>query len=200
MPILRAMPLIFPDDPRVENATTQFMFGDFFLVSVFSDKTYLPEGNWIDYWTGKKYRGNQEVISEKQIHGGPLFVKSGAIIPFQKPMQFVDEKPADTLLLKVFPEKNSSYILFEDDGSTFDYEKGAIAKTTFKCQDDGKSIRLYISKRDGKYKNMPQHRVYKVEVFCDESMAMIVNNLPLQKENIEFDKKMNALKFYLCTE
>ena len=176
------------------------MFGDFFLVSVFSNKTYLPEGNWIDYWTGKKYSGEQEVISEKQIHGGPLFVKSGAIIPFQKPMQYVDENPADTLLLKVFPDKNSSYTLLEDNVTTFDYEKGAIAKTSFICIADENNIRLDISRREGKYKNMPQHRVYQVEVFCDESMRITVNNHLLQKENIKYDREMNALKFNVNAE
>ena len=176
------------------------MFGDFFLVSVFSDKTYLPEGNWIDYWTGKIYSGKQEVVSEKQIHGGPLFVKSGAIIPFQKPMQYVDEKSVDTLLLKVFPDNNSSYTLLEDNGTSFDYEKGAIAKTYFKCKSEGNNIYLEISKREGKYKNMPEHRVYQVEIYCDESMEVTLNGHLLLKENREYDKKFNALKFTVRVE
>ena len=200
MPILRAMPLIFPDDPKVENIATQYMFGDFFLVSVFSDKTYLPEGNWTDYWTGKKYAGKQEVISEQQIHGGPLFVRAGAIIPFQKPMQYIDESPVDTLLLKVYPDNNSTYTLLEDNGTTFDYENGAIAKTSFKCKSEGNNINLEISKREGKYKNMPVHRVYQVEVYCDESGEITVNSHPLLKESTEYDKKIKALKFTVSVE
>ena len=196
MPILRAMPLIFPNDPKVENITTQYMFGEFFLVSVFSDKTYLPEGDWTDYWTGKKYTGKQEVISEKQIHGGPLFVRSGAIIPFQKPMQYIDESPVDTLLLKVYPGNNSSYTLLEDNGTTFDYENGAIAKTSFKCKREGNKINLEISKREGKYKNMPVHRVYNVEIYCDESTEITVNSHPLLKENTEYDKKTNGFEIH----
>jgi alpha-glucosidase (family GH31 glycosyl hydrolase) len=200
MPILRAMPLIFPNDPKVENSTTQYMFGDFFLISVFTDKTYLPEGNWIDYWTGKKYSGKQEVISEKQIHGGPLFIKSGAIIPFQKPMQFVDEYPLDTLLLKVYPDRTSSFTLLEDDGISFDHEKGEIAKTSFTCSADDKNIRLIISTREGKYKKMPEHRVYQVEIYCNENTAITVNNQPLPKENTIYSKITGARQFTVKVE
>jgi alpha-glucosidase len=200
MPIVRAMPLLYPDEPKLENATNQYMFGDFFLVSAFSNKTYLPDGNWIDYWTGKKYTGKQEVISENQLHGGPLFVKAGSIIPMQKTMQYIDEMPSDTLILKVYPGKSSTYTLFEDEGTTFDYEKGAIAKTSFACSDDGKTIHLDISKREGKYKNMPQHRVYQVEMFCNETTVVTVNKSLIGRKNSEYDRGTNAFKFSVNIE
>ena len=65
-------------------------------------------------------------------------------------MQYVDESPVDTLLLKVYPGSSSSYTLLEDNGTTFDYENGAIAKTSFKCKREGNKINLEISKREGK--------------------------------------------------
>jgi alpha-glucosidase len=179
MPILRAMPLIYPDDPMVENATTQYMFGDFLLVSVFTNKTYLPEGNWIDYWTGKKYTSKQEVISEKQIHGGPLFVKSGAIIPFQKPMDYIGERPVDTLIVKVYPEKRSSFMLLEDDGVSFEYEKGAIARTRFDCTATNKQIEIDIT-REGSYSGMPEATTYEFEISTlKKPDQVIVNKTPL---------------------
>ena len=66
-----------------------------------------------------------------------LFVREGAIIPFQKDMQFIGEEPLDTLMVKVFPKDVSSYTMYEDDGKTYDYENGAIATTRFECVKHG---------------------------------------------------------------
>jgi len=199
MPILRAMPLIYPNDPKLENITTQYMFGENFLVSVFSNKTYLPEGNWIDYWTGQHYTGKQEIVTQPP-HGGPLFVKAGAIIPYQNTMQYVDELPADTLILKVFPYKQSSFTLFEDDGVSFNHETGAIASTTISCNEIGNTIKLDISKRHGIYKNMPLHRIYMIEVYCSEGKSISVNSQAIKKENLLFDKSLNVMKFSVAVE
>jgi alpha-glucosidase (family GH31 glycosyl hydrolase) len=176
MPILRAMPLMYPNDLKVENSTSQFMFGDFLLVSAFTNRTYLPEGNWIDYWTGKKYQGNQEVVSEEQIHGGPLFIKAGAIIPYQKPIQYVDEHPVDTLIVRVFPEKQSSYTLLEDDGISFDYEKNAIAKTHFTCIAGDTQVEIGIN-CEGSYAGMPKNRCYEFEIATSKKPNMVMLNI-----------------------
>ncbi|NEW85068.1 MAG: DUF4968 domain-containing protein, partial [Mariniphaga sp.] len=130
MPILRAMPLEFREDRNVDNMIYQYMFGENLLVNVFSDSIYLPKGNWINYWNGEKFEGGKTVQCKVPVNrGGLLFVKGGAIIPFQKPMQYIGEFPVDTLILKIYPDKKSSYTLLEDDGTTFDFEKGNIAKT-----------------------------------------------------------------------
>lgn len=132
MPILRAMPLMYPNEKELENNTLQYMFGDNLLVAAFTDKVYLPEGNWINYWTGKKYKGKQEIICDiPKDKGGPLFIKEGTIIPYQKPMQYSDEFPLDTLILNVYPAGKSSYTLLEDDGISYNYDKGAVAETNF---------------------------------------------------------------------
>ncbi|MEF3310066.1 glycoside hydrolase family 31 protein [Paenibacillus sp. GYB004] len=44
MPIARAMPLMFPDDPHCGELLQQYMLGPFLLVAVFTDRVYLPAG------------------------------------------------------------------------------------------------------------------------------------------------------------
>jgi alpha-glucosidase len=168
------MPLLYPNDHKVENTTSQFMFGDFLLVSAFTNKTYLPDGNWIDYWTIKKYQGNQEALSE-QMHGGPLFIKADAIIPYQKPMQYIGEHPVDTLIVRVFPEKQSSYTLLEDDGITFDYEKGKIAKTHFTCTANDKQVEIVIN-CEGSYAGMSKNRSYELEIAIAKKPKQVMVN------------------------
>ena len=51
-PVMRAMSLAYPDDPAWDACRTQYMLGDFLLVSVFSKKVRLPAGKWIDFWSG----------------------------------------------------------------------------------------------------------------------------------------------------
>ncbi len=169
MPILRAMPLEFPDDRRVDNMIYQFMFGESLLVGVFSDSLYLPGGTWINYWTGEKIKGGEKVFcSIPENRGGPLFIREGAIIPFQKPMNYIGEKKKDTLILRIYPEKNSSYTLWEDDGISFEYEKGVLAKTRIECTGSEKEIRVTIHPAEGSYKGIPASRTWELELFIPE--------------------------------
>lgn len=163
MPILRAMPLVFPQDREVENMTTQFMFGEHLLVSAFTDSIYLPAGKWVNYWSGEKVKGGQTVSPSIPTYtGGQLFVKAGAIIPLQKPMQYVGQNPLDTLLLKVYPAGSSGYTLLEDDGVSFDFEQGKISKTQFECKEKENEIEFIVSPTTGAYEGMPDRRAYEI--------------------------------------
>ncbi len=177
MPILRAMPLAFPDDRKVDNMIYQYLFGDNLLVGVFSDSIYLPKGNWTDYWTGKKFTGNKKVYCKApENRGGPLFIKAGAIIPTQKPMQYIGEHPIDTLIVRVFPEKQSTYTLLEDDGKTFDFEKGIIAKTRFECNSSEKQTEFIIQPTQGTYSGMMTSRTYQLEIESPYKPAQVLVN------------------------
>ncbi|WP_302949003.1 glycoside hydrolase family 31 protein [Alistipes indistinctus] len=166
MPILRSMPLVYPDDRNVDDMVFQYMFGDNLLIGVFSDSVYLPKGDWIDFWTGEQLRGEGKEIRHAipDNRAGLAFVKVGAILPMQKPVQYIGERPLDTLILKVYPSGNSSYTLYEDDGVTFDYEQGKIAKTVFDCRQSGGRTELVVNPAEGDYNGMYPARVYEVEM------------------------------------
>ncbi len=177
MPILRAMPLVFPDDRKADNLIYQYMFGENLLVGVFSDSIYLPKGNWINYWTGEKIEGGKTVHYKVPANrGGLLFVKSGAIIPMQKPMLYIGEHPTDTLVLKVYPEKQSSYTLLEDDGKSFDYEKGMIASTLFECNAGNDKTELTIQPTEGKYEEMIISRTYQIQLYTSKEPRSVLIN------------------------
>ena len=146
MPIVRSMPLMFPDDRKTDDMVYQYMFGQSFLVGIFSDSIYLPKGNWFDFWTGEKLAGGREIkhaIPDNR--AGLLFVREGAIIPFQKDMQFIGEEPLDTLMVKVFPKDVSSYTMYEDDGKTYDYENAGFSARidSYKCVTPEELVSMY---------------------------------------------------------
>jgi len=111
----------------------QYMAGDYLLVAPLfagsqTRKVVLPKGNWYDFYTGA-FAGNGEVITVKPGTGNiPVFVKDGAIIPIQ-PALLHAPKAGDTTPIEFrhYGEKNGTFQLYDDDGETFDYEKGAYA-------------------------------------------------------------------------
>ena len=176
-PIVWPMALAYPNEKKFENTLHQYMFGENLLVGAYTDSVYLPEGNWIDYWTNKKHKGNQAMKCQvPENRGGPLFIKAGAIIPYQKPMQYIGEHPVDTLIVKVYPENKSSYTLLEDDGVSFDFEKGNIAKTRFECNESDKKTEFIIYPVEGLYSGMCKTRAYILEIDSPYKPTQVILN------------------------
>jgi len=134
------------------NYQQQYMFGSSILVApVESTKqitnVYLPKGTWFDFFTGKKYDGNQEIPVECPIDKLPVFAKGGSFIPMQSIIQNTSEK-SDTLYLHVFNgTDHSEFIYYEDDGTSFNYEKGNFITRTFRFDPIGNQI--IIEKPEG---------------------------------------------------
>ena len=181
LPIVRAMPLEFPEDANLYDASYQYMFGKNLLVGIFSDTLYLPKGRWTDFWTGQTVQGGRTIKHTIPTDkAGLLFVREGAIIPMQRPMNYVGEHPLDTLTLKVFPKGRSTYTLLEDDGASYAYEKGAVAATKFGCDaSNGRSIVFEVMPTKGQYKGMYARRTYKMEVYLPSKPTKVtVNGAP----------------------
>jgi alpha-glucosidase len=129
------------------NYQHQYMFGSSILVApVESTKqitnVYLPKGTWFDFFTGKKYDGNQEILIECPIDKLPVFAKGGSFIPMQSIVQNTSEK-SDTLYLHVFNGiDHSEFIYYEDDGTSFNYEKGNFLTRTFRFDPVGNQITI----------------------------------------------------------
>jgi alpha-D-xyloside xylohydrolase len=108
----------------------QYMMGEFLLVApLFSmdegRKVILPKGNWYDFYTGE-YIGNGEIIEvENGFEKIPLFVKDGGIIPLMPAIRQTSEWKENTPLeIRVYGKSNGSFLLYDDDGKTFNFEKG----------------------------------------------------------------------------
>ena len=165
------------------------------MLSIFSDSIYLPKGNWIDYWSGEKMAGGREIKhTYPDNRAGLLFVREGAIIPFQKDMQFIGEKSLDTLIVKVYPKDVTSYTMYEDDGESYEYEKGAIATTRFECKKDNKQIEFIVYPVQGSYKGMYKSRIYELEIETAKCPTQVkINNTPISDWTYGEDKKVRVI-------
>lgn len=168
-------PLVFdyPDDANVANDSDAWMFGDWLLAAPVTERyqtskwIYLPAGTWIDYFTGLVYQGGQYV--EYAVNGEswtdvPLFIKQGAIIPTQKALNYTSEEAVSEIMLDIFPSSaQSSFRLYDDDGSSYDYESGEYFKQTVTAQDRGTAgVSVDLSARTGSYASSYQAYLVKL--------------------------------------
>ena len=135
-PFMRALWMDFPNDPNVADIGTQYMFGPAFLVAPVTKQgqtekdVYLPGGaDWYNYWTNEKLTGGQWVKVAAPINQIPVFVRAGSIVPVGSDIQSTATKQSITAL-KVYPGKDGEFTLYDDDGVSYNYEKGKGATTT----------------------------------------------------------------------
>ena len=95
-----------------------------------SREVYLPQGKWYDFYTGKEVGENQVITVTPALDKIPLFVKDGALIPMVPPHRQAP-KAGETLPLTVrhYGTASGSFQLYDDDGLTFDFEKGSYSFT-----------------------------------------------------------------------
>ncbi len=156
-------------------------------------KVYLPKGTeWIDFWTGKRYNGGQTIAARATIDLMPLFVKAGSVIPFGPYIRYVDEKPADTLEIRIYTGDNADFTLYEDEGDNYNYEKGKYATITFNWNEKEKA--LTIAKRKGSFAGMLKNRILNIILVSDKAGTGISHAQPITK-TVEYTGKKVKVKF-----
>ena len=164
-PVMRAMSLAYPDNPAWDSSRTQYMLGDFFLVSSFAKEVRLPEGTWIDFFSGKQIHGPATIPVEiTPTRGGALLVKSGAIIPTWPACDHVEHGWSPEVGLLVYPAARSNFTLYEDDGRSLGYRKGASARTRLTCETVATAVHLTIGGREGSFAGMPATRDFTATI------------------------------------
>jgi alpha-D-xyloside xylohydrolase len=158
-------------DPSVINRDDQFMFGPFMMINpIYSSgatkrSVYLPKGDWYDFWTGNKMSGGQTITARAPLDTMPIFVKEGSIIPMGPEIQYATQS-IDPLEVRVYRGADAQFVLYEDEGDTYNYEQGQYSLIPFTYNEV--SGQLTIGTRQGTYSNMPKNRTFDV-VFVDNS-------------------------------
>ncbi|HEY1801587.1 MAG TPA: TIM-barrel domain-containing protein [Terriglobales bacterium] len=128
-PYMRALFMDFPDDPKAANIPDEYMYGPAFLVAPVTEQgathrtVYLPAGcDWYNYWTNERLHGGQTIVADAPIDTLPLFVKAGSIVPLGSEVQSA-QQPQSIAAVRVYPGANGKFTLFQDDGTSYEYEK-----------------------------------------------------------------------------
>ena len=171
--LVKPLMQVYPDNAKVKNYTDGWMFGDYLYVSpvVKEDQhakdIYLPPGEWIDYFTGIKYGGDQTIhyaLNAEEWTDVPMFIKKGAIIPSHKSQDYVGQEDVNQIDVDIFPsESETSFTYYDDDGNTYNYENGNYLKQIIKAVEDGqRDITVTVEGKTGAYSSNLNSYILKV--------------------------------------
>ena len=152
IPLIRSLGLSFPDDSTAWATADAYLFGPSLLVApVFEQgaterKVYLPAGGWYDFWTSKPIEGGTTVTVPASLETMPLFVRAGSILPTGPVKQYVAEPSTEPVRLTVYPGADGHSQLYDDDGLTFAYEKGAFGIVDLKWDDTRQALHYRLVK------------------------------------------------------
>ncbi|MDR2763825.1 MAG: DUF5110 domain-containing protein [Tannerella sp.] len=171
IPPFRSLILDYPDDKNVWTVENQYMMGDQLMCAPFIDgvserEVYFPQGVWYDFnHPGRKYGGGQSCTIQMTTGEIPLFVKEGAILPLADPVEYITSETVLDITCRVYGNPEKSFFLFEDDGETFDFEKGAFNR-----------IELSWDKNKGKVTGQGKNKKQRYKVSKWIKMQEITNN------------------------
>ena len=149
-PVMRALPLVYPDEPKYDACRTTYLLGDSLLVGAFTDAVEVPEGTWYDWDTGAEVVGPATVpFAPRDDWGGALYVKAGAIVPTWPARPYVKGGWSNEIVFEVWPSADGTAELYEDDGLTLNYRAGAYALVPLSVKRDGKKATFTVGRRHG---------------------------------------------------
>jgi alpha-D-xyloside xylohydrolase len=180
-------------EEAVRDIGDQFMFGPSILVNPVTTEgatsrfVYLPAAEaWYDFWTGEKLKGGQRILAPAPLDRIPLYVRAGSILPMGPEIEYAGEKPDAPLELRIYRGADGSFNLYEDEGDSYRYEKGAHAVTPMRW-DDAKGM-LTIGAREGSYPGMVAARSFRV-VLVDASHGIGGNVAAVAGNEIRYEGK-----------
>jgi alpha-glucosidase/alpha-D-xyloside xylohydrolase len=168
MPIMRALWLHFPDDPKAVECGDQYLWGRNVLVAPVIEKgattrrVYLPRGTWYDFWTHERVEGGREFSRPVDLETMPLYVREGSILPLGPVKQFTGEIVEEPLSVSIYPGADASFLLYEDDGSSFNYRKGEWMGIQMEWNDARRILSLHLA--PGSRLLPPESRAIAVKV------------------------------------
>lgn len=180
MPITRALVLQYQHDQRAREAKDEYLFGPDFLVAPVIDENisrvvYLPEGDWVNYWSGDAFHGNKLIIATAALDVLPLFVRAGAVIPKipEEIMTLVPKEESGNAAVKSLDTRRIYEVIPNADSSirieNEDFEGRKIIRKQNSLSIDGRSARVIIRWRFGGVKNVKVNgTVYKIMVDTSE--------------------------------
>jgi alpha-D-xyloside xylohydrolase len=164
--MMRPLVMDFRPDVRAQNVGDEYLFGPAVLVApVYEPGTatkhlYLPKAKWYDFWTGKMWDGGRTIDIAAPLGVMPLFVRGGSIVPLGPDIEFVSQKSADPIELRVYRGADGDFTLYEDQGDTYNYEHGTYSTIAFHWEETKQA--LTIGDRHGQFPGMLESRTFRV--------------------------------------
>ena len=211
IPLVTPLYYDYPNNQKSYNYKGEYYFGSELLVAPHltprsqvthrsCTEVWLPEGDYFDFFTGEPYKGDNIYSMYGCLEEMPVFAKAGAIIP----MAHIDDNSIENpkkLDVLVFGKKSNEFKLYEDDGESREYERGAYAVTRFNLQAQDNCLIFKVSPVEGEISVLPKTRdiTLKFRGVCEQAAVSIqVNGLTIEA-SISYEATSATLSISLPT-
>ena len=183
MPVMRALWLHYPDDPVAVARGDEYLWGRDVLVAPVTEQgatsrqVYLPRGAWFDFWTGERHEGGREITRKVDLDTMPLYVRAGAILPLGPVKQYTGEPSDQPLAITVYPGAAGTFLLYEDDGISFNHRKGEWMGVQMSWDDRRRALSLGLA--NGSRMLPPLRRNFEVKL-GDLTRSVVFRGRPVQ--------------------
>ena len=178
-PLFMEFPDATPDRHPIDidvPAASEFMLGPALLIA---PRSYpdeqgpynieLPRTVWYDFWTGEKIAtpaakapiandpaailaaSATSLTLTHELGKLPVFVRAGSILPIAPVVQNTETMPAGPLTLRIYAGAQCRGNLYNDDGKTYEYQRGAYLRVSFQCNITPESMSLTIGAHEGSF-------------------------------------------------
>lgn len=176
MPLMRALWLHYPDDPIARDMGSEYLWGrDLLIAPVFekgaaSRAVYLPAGLWYDWWTSRPIAGGTTIRRPVDLSIMPIYVRAGAIIPFDPVRQYTAQPVTEPTTLRIYPGADGSFTLYDDDGISQQYLRGKATWIGMRWDDHTHTLTLRPGAPAGSI-SQPTRRRFIVQLMTQPATA-----------------------------
>jgi alpha-glucosidase len=182
LPVNRSLAIDNTFDKNIYNWAfqNQFLFGQSIMVAPVESgkdftKIYFPKGNWYNLYNDELNEGLKEKTIELSFSKLPVYVKESSIIPMQSLVQSTTFAPTDTMVVHIYKGNTANtFTYYEDDGNSFDYEKGMYYKRVINYNPSLNEISF--DKVEGQFNSKFKHVAIVLHGFASVNTAQVNGN------------------------
>lgn len=141
-----------------------------------SREVFLPDGTWIDVWSGKEYQGPYTYTVTHPLETSPIFVRKGSLAVLAPDMKNLNEKDWSELTLDAYPSASlAETTLYEDDTVTQAYKFGNYRTTKISAEAVDGKYTIRIGKAVGEFegKKAFKDRKWNVRLHAFEELGEV---------------------------
>ncbi|SFT84579.1 alpha-glucosidase [Algoriphagus locisalis] len=192
LPVSSSLAISFAQDERIYASAfqNQYLFCDTFLVAPVEStkaitKVYLPESSWYYLFTDEFHSGKNTIYQDCPLAYLPVYVKGGSIFTCQSDLPHTGAPHDGILQVHVYAGKeNGSFNHYEDDGESWDFEKGQFHKRMLSY--DSMQETLTMDTPTGEYPgDFSEMKIY-FHGFANETVELAGRQEKLKFENFSF--------------
>lgn len=175
LPLVLPLYYEYPEQQEAYAVKNQYLFGSQLMVApitspripslnVAKTTAWLPQGRWYDLYTGMMYDGGRMLNLYRDLNSIPVFARAGAILPLTDEIDGAQaRKNPESLRFLVFSGEEGSFVLYEDDNETCDYEKGLCVRTHLYYEENENLVSFTVDPAQGQLSLIPHIRTYTVD-------------------------------------